>query len=322
MPKTLRVTFSGICTRAPGYPRDGEHEPQNVYVLMPAARSGRPTRDGSGRVSRHHAFIYAPAAHLEQHPEPAFSVDDEKLGLCHVYLVDQARITFNPAPMKSIEHYVTKKPLGERPGSRDIAPEQDVRWLVDMRDIVPTPNAVLNEKSDPRRFDVQDHVAMIVELNGGVIKANFPCKTVQPQTFDPPPSVPMDPRVIASEFIVEMEYADSTSTVSLDVTAMASREVRGFDAPRLVINWGPRQAIDLRIGNDTRSEIVALQNIARCNARPEPMLRDNDFDLHYQLLAIADDEKVDRPLPTNSSHQTQHNGCAGAGASLNSGGTS
>lgn len=319
MSKTLRITFSGICTRAPGYPRNGEKEPDTLYVLMPAARNSRKQEDKVGPISigRHHAFVYVPAANLDSPLKPAFTVDDEVYGLCNVYLIDHTRLTFDRPPLNEISHFLTELPLGERPGPEDIAPEGDVRWLLDMRDIAPDHHK-LKLTADPRRREVDVSVSTVVEIPGGTIRANFPCKTVQPQEFRPPTLKPMEPpvRVIASEFIVEMEYPDETTSVTLNATPLRSNSAAsGLGKGEVVLTWGPRRTIDIRIGNDTLQEIQALQSIKRCNARPIVTPRDNDFALHFDLFDFP--PGVPRPLPFRASHQTQHNGCAGLSGTPN-----
>lgn len=317
MSKTLRITFSGICTRAPGYPRNGEQEPEKVYVLMPATQDE--SIETGETTGRHHAFIYAPVASIAADaPSPARRVDDEKFGLCHVYLIDHARLTFDPAPTNPIRHYISKRDIGVRPGSKEVAPEGDVRWLLDMRDLMPDDSYKLKPTADPRQSEVEESVSTIVELAGGTIRANFPCKTVQPQTFLPAPAVPqkVPERVIATEFIVEMQYPDDTSTVTLAATPLRSTAaVSGLPGSKLTLRWGARREIDLRLGNDTGDEIDALQTIKRCNSRPRPVRVDNDFALHFNLLQIVGNPP--RPLPFNGSQQTQHNGCAGAAAGTN-----
>lgn len=318
MSKTLRITFSGICTRAPGYPRNGEQEPEKVYVLMPAARDKeRSVKDNDGeiRIGRHHAFIYAPVSIIAAAPEPTFPVDDEKFGLCHVYLIDHARLTFDPPPSNKITHYRSEFDIGVRPGPAGVASEGDIRWLLDMRDLMPADSCTLKPSVDPRRPEVEESVSAVVELAGGTIRANFPCKTVQPQSFRPKPLVQQEPqeRVIATEFVVEMEYPDETATVTLNAVPLRSNAaVLGLPGSKLTMRWGARPEIDLRIGNDTVEEIEALQTIKRCNSRPIPVDRDNDFALHFNLLNIVGDPP--RPLPFNGTQQTQHNGCATAAA--------
>jgi hypothetical protein len=311
MAKTLRITFSGICTRAPGHPRKdkGESEPERVFVLMPAARTLGLTHDKTEQVALHHAFIYVPTANLRDPPDSTFSVDDEKFGHCDVYLIDHVRVVVHPTPPEpKIVHAVTVLRVQNRPGSRDIAPEWDARWLADLREILPDHAVLL---VDPRASsDVSAAVAMIVEFPAGTITANFPCKTVQPQEFRISPDAdPIgEPRVFACEFIVTMEYPDDTTVVKLVLSPLSKDiPIDGISAAELELVWGSEPTLEIRIGNDTLDEIVALRGIARCNTRETPRASDNDFDLHYLLLDVPN--TTPRPRPFNGDHQTMHNGC-------------
>jgi len=320
MSKTLRITFSGICTRVPGHPRSGDREPEQVFVLMPAARTLKLTEDKKDQIPQHHAFIYIPAANLKEPPPPALFVDDERLGRTEVYLIDHARVRVRPRPpQQTIVHAVTDLPLAKRPGPKDVAPEFDVRWLADMRDILPPDG--LSLQLNPTASDLNEEVAMIVELPAGTITANFPCKTVQPQRFRIPADPPLiaedrvfgEERVFACEFIVAMEYPDDTESVKLVLSPLSSDvPIDGIAAKELDLVWDTASTLDIRIGNDTLDEIVALRGIARCNAREMPRARDNDFDLHYLLLGGTTGP---RPRPFNGNDQTMHNGCVPASGS-------
>lgn len=306
MSKTLRITFSGICTIAPGIPRDGEETPETVYVMMPQARQPL-QRPGSVWVVRHHAFLYVPDVLLGPVPDPAFLVRDTTLGLCNVYLVDHARIRVTPAPENDILFFTTNLPLGTRPGGPGSAPMEDCRWLPDARDVLAPGNDVLQSGLDPRRSSIPKDVSMIVELDGGTIRANVPCENVQPRNFVPPGNFP-GPRVLASEFTVEMTFPDALETVKLSVAQLDPLvEVEGIPLGDVVLRLNASAPVDLRIGNDTLDEIAALRSGARCDVPDEPFSLDNDFDLHYNLLVPG----LQRSLPQNGGGHSEHNGCVG-----------
>jgi len=331
--KMLKITFNGISTLAPGPPRNGDPDPEKAFVLMPANRAPRKYRS-TEVLDPHFAFLYVPVAVLaEPIPRPVYCVDDEKLGRCNIYFVDNARVVLDPPPLGHLKYFIDHyensghpKDIKERPGSDDVASEHDIRWLPDIRDIFPD-NADLDAAADPRSRIIGKQVAMVVELPAGTLKANFPCKSVQPKTFDgfkQKHAHKPKPRVYANEFVLEMQYPSRTEDVRLKLTSLRpTAPISGLDKRGLILEWKGEQTIELRMGNDTASEIVDLQSMRRCDARsrrtldgkPKPLpILDNDFDLHYDVLAIP--SKLGRPVPHNGPHQTKFNGCVPLSAGL------
>lgn len=328
--KILRITFNGVSTLTPGFPGDGK----TAHVLMAANR--KTTKNAwSADVEPHAAFIYAPVRILGGDvPRPAESVIDDKLGPCNIYFIDHARVVFDPPPIGPIEYCVdpdANRKRGVRPGSSDVIRESDIRWLMDIGEILP--DATVSAASDPRSATVGEDVAVVVDLPAGLLKANFPCKTAQPKTFRDPnaPSVPGFKRVLAAEFFIEMRFREETESVALRLQRLHPRPTDGSpDHPpagiagdTLILRWGDRTTIDVRMGNDTRRETRALVSSKRCdirtrdvNGQPVAIPRDEDFDLHYRMLTVAGNS---RPLPQNGPHQTQFDHCSPASARSNGG---
>jgi len=323
--KILRIVFSGISTLSPGPPRDGAAPPRKAFVLMAANRKKRKNQFNDP-IEVHTPFIYVPRSILaDPIPPPAEVVEDKNLGTCNIYFIDHARIMLDKLPLRSIEYFTDPKhDIGdaERPGSDNVACENDIRWLADLRDVLPK-RAALREKADAPA--IGDEVAAIVELRGGTLKANFPCKSVQPKTFsfkkkDGTKSkdevVKGFKRVLASEFFIDMPFLENTTTVKLSFYPLRKGDVvTGIEGNELTLKWGAAIGIEVRIGNDTKDEAKVLTSTKRCDARArdnegKPLLvpRDNDFDLHYDLLNVASDAV--RPLPTNGPHQTHVDGCS------------
>jgi hypothetical protein len=313
--KTLRIIFNGISTLYPGVRRENGQETPNAFVLMAANRETR-ANDWEAPVDPHFPFVYVPESLLTgQISEPAERVDDEKLGRCNIYYLENARVVFDPTPPEALRYYIDEDhDLGERPGSDDVAREDDIRWLADLRDVLPPEHLPL--KSDVNAPGPE--VAAIVELTGGTLKARFPCKSVHPQTFRAAGGKPIPglKRVLASEFSIDMKYPESTATVKLQLRPLRSdASMTGISLNELTLRWpaagGP---LTVRMGNDTKPETRLTTSVERCNARVrsvdgKPLLkpRDDDFFLHYELLKVP--EQAARPLPQAGPHQTLGDGC-------------
>lgn len=316
MPKTLKVTFSGVCTFAPRIP-DGDPRIDKLFVLMPAARSARlgrqldPDTKTPTIVGRHHAYVYVPDNVLGTVPEPAILVRDEKLGLCNVYLIDRARISFGTTPENELAYFrdPANRPVKGRPNSANpgIAPPNDSRWLPDVNEVFPKP-VRLRGDVDPRKAITNDKVSMVVEVTGGLIEASHPCNTNQPRTFVPP-LVSIPPRIMTSELTVTMKFRDDATSILLKIARLDPNErFSGLPGSGLELFWRT-DTIHLRIGNDTLDEIVAIRNSSRCAPPPHLPKQDADFDLHYDLLAV--EPSSDLPLPTRTGDQGDIGGCVG-----------
>jgi hypothetical protein len=323
--KILRITFNGICTLTPPPPRNGDPEPDKAFVLMAANRRSR-KNNWNATMPKHYPFIYVPIRFLaDPIPSPDATVSDQTLGTCNVYFIDHARVVVNSPPSADICYYIDKRPLATRPGSANVAPETDIRWLADFRDILQGP-APLKQSADPRAANVGPEVAVVVDLPGGVLKAGFPCKSVQPKTFraaGKKDDVPNINRVLASEFFIDMPYPKNAKTVKIELRALRrSKAPVGLGASRtLVLKWPTHgktekepPTIELRMGNDTKPETTEfLGTSQRCDSRSRdpqghPILipRDNDFFLHYEIIESGNKGK---PLPQSGIHQIQFDGC-------------
>src|SRR6266480_600153 len=180
--KILRITFNGICTLTPPPPREGDDKVDKAFVLMAANRNAR-KNDWGSTVEQHFPFIYVPVSFLAKPiPPPDATTTDDKLGACNIYFIDHARVVVDTAPTAGIGYFVDERPLAERPGSDDVAPENDIRWVTDFRDILQGP-ARLRQTIDLSKSKFGPEVAVLVELKGGLLQAAFPCKSVQPKTF-------------------------------------------------------------------------------------------------------------------------------------------
>lgn len=325
--KILRIVFSGISTLTPGPPRGKENpHPRKAFVLMAANRKERKNQFNDP-VEIHTPFIYVPRAILaDPIPPPAEVVEDKNLGTCHIYFIDHTRVMLNKVPRRWIEYYVdpnAKHKFGdaERPGSKNVACENDIRWLADLRDLLPKKSTAFRPDANPQEDNVKigSEVAAIVELRGGTLKANFPCKSVQPKTFTSKNGgvVKGFKRVLATEFFIDMPFFEDTTTVKMLFYPLNGDVPTGIEGNELTLKWGAAMGIEVRMGNDTKDEVKVLTSTKRCDARARsdkgtgtPLLvpRDNDFDLHYDLLNVPSGGV--RPLPTNGPHQTHVDGCA------------
>lgn len=324
--KILRIVFSGISTLSPGPPRGGEDpHPHKAFVLMAANRAKRKNQFNDP-IEIHTPFIYVPRSILaDPIPPPAEVVEDKNLGTCHIYFIDGARVMLDKTPRRWIDYYVDRNPKhkfgeAERPGSNNVACENDIRWLADLRDLLPKRSSALRANANPSDSQVKigSEVAAIVELRGGTLKANFPCKSVQPKTFTSTKggAVKGFKRVLATEFFVDMPFFEDTTTVKLLFYPLREGEApTGIEGNELTLKWGAAMGIEVRMGNDTKDEAKVMTSTKRCDARARtdkgaPLLvpRDNDFDLHYDLLNVP--PGAVRPLPTNGPHQTHVDGCS------------
>src|SRR5437763_11271350 len=97
--KILRIIFNGISTLRPGPPqKKDEPPPEKAFVLM-AANYKRITNDWDAPVEPHFPFVYVPESLLHGLiSEPDDRVEDEKLGTCNIYYLDNARVTLDPPP--------------------------------------------------------------------------------------------------------------------------------------------------------------------------------------------------------------------------------
>jgi hypothetical protein len=316
--KTLRIIFNGISMLYPGVPRnEDEQPPKKAFVLMPANRESR-TNDWNGTIEPHFPYVYVPESSLGGLvSEPDDRVHDEKLGTCNIYYLENASVMFDPPPKPGLHYWVDPEHgLGERPGSDDVANEDDIRWLADLRDLLAKP--VL--KSDPSAPGPE--VAAVVELTGGTLKAGFSCKSVQAQTFRAAGerTIPGLKRVLASEFSIDMTYPEATRQVKLRTrpTRMGAF-LTGLSLNELTLRWRENEdLLIVRMGNDTKREARLATSTKRCNARVRssegeliPKARDDDFFLHYELMDVP--EKVARPLPQAGPHQTDGDHCKPAG---------
>lgn len=310
--KILRLTFNGICTLTPGIPPNGATA-EKAFVLMAANRKRR-KNNWDADVEPHAPFIYVPESiQGDEIPTPADSVNDDKFGKCNIYFINDAKITFDPPPVEGIEYYIDRRAnrtfeKKERPGSDDVVSENDMHWLVNVREVVP--EARLRAEANPEAENVAPELAVAVELTGGVLKAGFPCKAIQAKTFaSPDGEVEGFKRVLATEFFIEMKFPEETQFVSLRLDPLPGRDrpASGVPGDALFFQWNDRAVIDVRMGNDTRDEARALRSFRRFDARshvvdgrPVAVPRDEDFDLHYDLM----ENTGNRPLPQTGIHQT------------------
>lgn len=313
--KILKIVFSGISTLSPGPPlKKDESPPHKAFVLMAENYRAR-KNDWDATVEPHFPFVYVPEAFLGGLiSEPADRVDDEKLGTCNIYYLENARVTFDPLPEGKLHYYIDHEhDLGERPGSDDIAHEDDIRWLADIRELLPPDQAPPRTSPDAPGPEV----AAIVELTGGTLKAGFPCKSVQTQTFRAAngKTILGIKRVLASEFSIEMKYPEATRQVKLRLRPLRGNAfLTGISLNELTLRWPEKGDLVVRMGNDTKPEARLAASPKRCNARVRssegaPLLkpRDDDFFLHYELLNVP--EHGVRPLPQAGPHQTSGDGC-------------
>jgi hypothetical protein len=317
--KTLRIIVSGISTLWPGPPRNGDKPPVKAFVMMAANREresgnrGNQTNDWKMTIPDHFPFVSVDSSVLENPPAPDDRVD-RKNGGDYIYYFRDARVKIDPAPQREtlIEYFSDPtKPLADRPGSDDVAPADDIRWLADIRDILSKPSP-LKKTADPTAATVGDDVAAVVNLDGGTLRANFPCDSVQPKIFMDKDGKVVSGlrRVLATEFIIDIPYPKETQQVSLQFQDLRNGTSMIWPQ-KLVLKWPEKtNTLEVRMGNDTKDEARRLNTPQRCEPvrQDGPVLkpRDDDFDLHYNLLQIDD---IARPLPQNDPHQTRFDGC-------------
>jgi hypothetical protein len=310
--KLLMIKFNGISTLYPPPPRNGEADPEKAFVLM--AANDREHNDWNAPLPEHFPFIFVPVSLIKKPiPKPDRSVTDDELGECNVYFLDNGRVTVDAgSSAEVIYHRNESLQIGERPGSDDVAREDDIRWVADFRDIVPG-HSNLKKSAIPTAPRTGKEVAAIVELPGGTLKASFPCKSVQPKTFKAAatPAVAGLKRVLASEFLIEVPYPEHTATVTLTVEPLRKGSpLRGIN--KLILQWAGEDPMVVRMGNDTEPEVLLAGSLMRCDGRrennnPLAIPRDDDFDLHYNLLDLP--EGTPRPVPQAGPHQSSGDGC-------------
>jgi hypothetical protein len=307
--KTLSIIFSGISTLTPGPPRNGDGPPDKAFVMMAANVQKTPV------IPDHFPFVHVAASLLVDPPPPAETIVAGEGGEHFIYFFRNARVVIYPPPkLRRIEYFIDpeKRPLADRPGSDDVAPPYDIRWLADLRDILAEPSPVKTTAS-PTATSISKDVAAIVDLDGGLLTANFPCDSVHPRSFVDAQGkvVPGRRRALASEFIIDIPYPLETDRITLRFQDL--RSGTPMDGPKeLVVLW-PRKETQLvvRIGHDTKNEVRRLNTPQRFDPVREtgPVLkpRDEEFDLHYNLLQIS--PGIARPVPQNDPHQCGREGC-------------
>jgi hypothetical protein len=313
--KTLKITFNGICTLWPGPPRNGDKTPHEAFVIMPANpdskdKWGRSANEWGAPVPEHFPFVHVAASALVKQPPPdaVFGAGGEHL----IYFFPNARVRIDPGPEKEPLIYFTdpKRPLAERPGSDDVAPQDDIRWLADIRDVLADPPK-LKPSSDPTSKSIGEEVAAIVNLVGGTLKANFPGDSVNAKTFVDVKGnvVPGLKRVLADEFTIEIPYAETIEQVTLIFENLRGRTKNL--GKNLVLRWPDNETtLAIRMGNDPIDEMSRLDTESRFDPvrLVGPVLKpiDDDFDLHYNLMDIPKDARV---LPQNDVQQCSTEGC-------------
>lgn len=354
--KTLRIIFNGISTLWPWPPRNGEKRDElqdKAFVMMAANyekqthKRGTQTNDWQATIPRHFPFVHVARSVLVEPPDPNEVVIVCEGGEHNIYFFKDARVVIRPKPVEASIEYFTDpegRPLSERPGSIDDPPADDIRWLADIRDILSKP--ALKQTAIPTESNKQnigEEVAAIVNLDGGQLKANFPCAGVAPKTFKDNKTgktVAGLQRVLADEFIIDIPYTADINSITLEFQELregipvnfpysegsdqdtpelrqssegTSKAVTPVNTPKkLVIGWPAGETLlVLRMGNDTKDEIRRLDTPERCDpvrvSGPVPKPRDDDFDLHYNFLDIPDE--AGRPLPQNDIQQCDFNGC-------------
>jgi len=319
--KTLKIIFNGISTLWPGPPRNGDKPPDKAFVMMAAnehttnGKRVKQINEWGTTIPDHFPFVHVARQLLINPPMPP----DETVvvgegGEHFIYFFKDARVGIQPEqPGTRIEYFIDQKhPLAERPGSDNVAPPDDIRWLADIRDILAKP-APLKATANPNNPYVGEEVAAVVDLDSGVLKANFPCATISPKTFKDEKGnvVPGLQRVLADEFIIEIPYPEDTAQITLEFRQL--RENTPVSGPKkLVMGWPVGETLlVVRMGNDTKEEVRRLNTPERCDPvrQTGPVLkpRDDDFDLHYNFLKIP--KGVGRPLPQNDIRQCSVDGC-------------
>jgi hypothetical protein len=305
MPKKLRIYFSGISTYASTVP-DANNTFERLFVIAPRARKPRLTLGEDiqkGIVARHRTFVSVPTASFDRSAQPAFSVVEAR-GDCGVFLVNNARLGFSPAPMGRCKYFTAPETeVFGWPSTDGSAPANDSRWIPSISEIFPqaTPRLTF----DPRGDISNAKVGMIVEVTGALLEASVPCTSVQPKTF-PGTSIPA--RVMSVDLVATMEYPDETESVKLTIDRLDdTKPATGIGSAGLELKW-PANAttMTLRMGNDTLDEIALLGSSGRCATDADVNI-DFDFDLHYDILAPL----TTRPLPDPSGHEGDWGGCVG-----------
>jgi hypothetical protein len=354
--KTLRIIFNGISTlwpgpprkdaEPPGPPRKSEKPPDKAFVMMAAnvpevsAKRGKQIKeppsdepvsqinDWGTAIPEHFPFVHVARSLLVDPPDPSETVIVSEGGEHFIYFFKDARVLIDPPtkPGPGITYYTDpeKRPLAERPGSNNVAPPSDIRWLADIGDILSKP-APLKKTANPAKPYVGEEVAVVVNLDRGVLKANFPCASVAPKTFKNAKTgetLAGLRRVLADEFIIDIPYSEDTYRITLEFQQLRKGTPVQFpqlkdgtpveEPNKLVIDWPKRQELlVVRMGNDTKDEVRRLGKPERCDpvrlTGPVPKPRDDDFDLHYNFLEIP--EGAGRPLPQNGIQQCRADLC-------------
>jgi len=333
--KKLRIIFSGINTLTPAPPRDAdepaelwpgpskrdEEPPRKALVLMAATTKKKNKRgeeisvNGWGTpIPDHSPFVHVARSLLVNPPWPTETVVVGKGGEHFIYFFRDAQVVIDPPKKLGIEYFTDPKmrPLADRPGSFDVAPADDIRWLADTRDILSQP-VPLKSTVNPSADSFGNEVAAVVHLDGGMMRANFPCDTVHPKAFIDAKGnvIPGFRRVLADEFIIDIPYPNETEQVKLSFKQLREDTPVTGTPPELVLRWPKGETtIELRMGNDPKDEVRVLDTPARFDPvrRIGPVLkpRSDDFDLHYNLLDIPNGE---RPLPQNDINQCRADDC-------------
>jgi hypothetical protein len=310
--KTLRIIFNGISTLWPGPPRGRDELPKKAFVLMAANVGGRHINEWNVTIPEHFPFVHVAASLLVNPPWPPDEVAITSKGEHFIYFFQDARVRIDRPKAGTPIHYLidSKKPLAERPGSDDVASPHDIRWLADLRDLLSEPVPL---KVDPTATSVGSEVAAIIELDGGELRANFSGDTTNPKTF-------MDAkgkvvaglrRVLADEFIINIPYPEQTEQVTLSFQKL--RKGSPVVGPKqLVLRWPQNETtLELRMDNDPKEEVSNLDTPERFDpvrlVGPALIPREDDFDLHYNLVDIPPD--VQRPLPQNDIQQCDFPHC-------------
>jgi hypothetical protein len=306
----------------PGPPPMIGQKRDKAFVLM-AADAGEGDQNQQNDLGKtlpdHFAFVHVAASLLVLDSllgKPLDPRPNEAVVLCDggehfIYYFEDARVVIRPKPELGITYDVDRKgrPLADRPGSDDVAPASDIRWLADTTGIFSKPAPL---KVDPAADSVDSEVFAIVDLDGGFLRANFPADTVNAKTFADVKGkvVSSFPRALADEFVIDMTYPEGTDLITLEFQKLrADTPVTG--PPKLVLKWPAGETIlALRMGYDPTDEIRLLDTDDRFDpvrlTGPALKPRDDDFDLHYNLLHLPDGT---RPLPQNDIHQCRFDDC-------------
>jgi hypothetical protein len=275
---------------------------------MPASTDAAVVENGTQlrAVSRHRAFLYVPRTHtlsLTGARTPDFTVADQALGDdFDVYLMHRVHIKAPTAAAHPVQYNITSGTIGRTPSEPGSASKFDIRWLADLREIMPGTDT-LSATCDPRLTalpDLANTVAGVLELDSGRILANFPCVNAGEQRFDRPSGPPIE-RLFACEFVNEIEYPDSTTQATIAITSLD-----GDVEADVTVTWGSESVLNIRLGHDTLDEIVEVAK-NRCLGPADAGTADDDFELHYRV--ISNPPASGRPVPVATGGQTRHNGC-------------